>query len=313
MLVNGQWQQKWDPFQKTSDKGEFVRQTSSFRHWITPDGSAGKTGESGFKAEIGRYHLYVALICPWACRTLMVRKLKGLDEVISYSVVSPVLGDQGWQFEEGSHDEIHGAQFVHELYTHADAEFTGRATVPILWDKQTSTIVNNESADIIDMLNGSFGDLATNDIDLRPLALREEMMLLNNDLYHAVNNGVYKAGFAQTQAAYEEAYDDLFSTLDELEKRLQHQKYLLGSIITESDVRLFVTLIRFDVAYHGLFKTNKKRIADYPHLFDYMKRIYKLPGISETVNLDHIKAGYYSIKAINPLGIVPKGPEVSFV
>ncbi|MGH1427456.1 MAG: glutathione S-transferase family protein [Arenicella sp.] len=313
MLVNGQWQQKWDPFQKTSDKGEFVRQTSSFRHWITPDGSAGKTGESGFKAEIGRYHLYVALICPWACRTLMVRKLKGLDEVVSYSVVSPVLGDQGWQFEEGSHDEIHGAQFVHELYTHADAEFTGRATVPILWDKQTITIVNNESADIIDMLNGSFGDLATNDIDLRPLALREEMMLLNNDLYHAVNNGVYKAGFAQTQAAYEKAYDDLFSTLDELETRLQHQKYLLGSIITESDVRLFVTLIRFDVAYHGLFKTNKKRIADYPHLFDYMRRIYKLPGISETVNLDHIKAGYYSIKAINPLGIVPKGPEVSFV
>jgi len=243
----------------------------------------------------------------------MVRKLKGLDEVISYSVVSPVLGDQGWQFEEGSHDEIHGAQFVHELYTHADAEFTGRATVPILWDKQTSTIVNNESADIIDMLNESFGDLATNDIDLRPLALREEMMLLNNDLYHAVNNGVYKAGFAQTQAAYEEAYDDLFITLDELEKRLQHQKYLLGSIITESDVRLFVTLIRFDVAYHGLFKTNKKRIADYPHMFDYMRRIYKLPGISETVNLDHIKAGYYSIKAINPLGIVPKGPEVSFV
>lgn len=308
MLVNGKWAENWQPVQGTDAKGGFVRQTSSFRNWVTPDGSAGPTGEGGFKAEAGRYHLYVALICPWASRTLIGRKLKGLDEVISVSIVEPELSEQGWRF--ATPYPINGATYMHEIYTKADPQVSGRATVPVLWDKVKSTIVNNESADILRMLNSGFGELAKNDVDLYPEALRGEIDALNDYIYPRFNNGVYRAGFATTQVAYDEAYDDVFEALDTLEKRLEGQDYLVGNQLTESDVRAFVTLVRFDAAYHGLFKTNLRRVADYPNLSAYMLRILNLPGVRETVNIAHIKRGYYSIKSLNPSGIVPKGPHI---
>ncbi|NMA98141.1 MAG: glutathione S-transferase family protein [Phyllobacteriaceae bacterium] len=308
MLVNGKWTDNWQPVQGTDAKGGFVRQTSSFRNWVTPDGSAGPTGEGGFKAEAGRYHLYVALICPWASRTLIGRKLKGLDEVISVSIVEPELSEQGWRF--ATPDPITGATYMHEIYTKADPQVSGRATVPVLWDRQTNTIVNNESADILRMLNSGYGDLAKNDVDLYPEALRGEIDALNDYIYPRFNNGVYRAGFATTQEAYDEAYQNVFEALDSLEQRLEGQDYLVGNQLTESDVRAFVTLVRFDAAYYGLFKTNLRRVADYPNLSAYMLRILDLPGVRETVNIDHIKRGYYSIKTLNPNGIVPKGPHI---
>lgn len=308
MLVNGKWTANWQPVQGVDAKGGFVRQASSFRNWITPDGSAGPTGEAGFKAETGRYHLYVALICPWASRTIIGRTLKGLTEVISLSVVEPELTDEGWRF--AMPDPINGATYMHEIYSRADPTISGRATVPVLWDKERKTIVNNESADILRMLNSGFGDLASNEYNLYPEPLRAEIDALNDFIYPRFNNGVYRAGFATTQIAYDEAFSDIFATLDTLEARLEGKRFLLGERLTETDIRAFVTLVRFDAAYHGLFKTNLRRIADYKNLQAYMLDILGLPGIAETVNIDHIKRGYYSIKSLNPNGIVPLGPHI---
>lgn len=310
MLVNGTWSKDWDPVQKSDEKGRFVRQTSSFRSWITPDGSAGPTGDAGFKAEPGRYRLYVAFICPWASRTLMARKLKGLDQMIAVTVVNPTLTDQGWAFggyPGADDDPLFGSAYMHELYTRADPQFTGRATVPVLWDKQTSTIVNNESADILRMLDTAFEHLVPSDLRLYPTDLGPEIDALNADVYQSFNNGVYKAGFATTQEAYDEAVTGVFDTLARLEDRLTGD-YLFGDRLTETDIRTFVTLIRFDAVYHGIFKTNRRQIADYPRLQAYMERIYHLAGVAETVNMDHITRGYYSIKALNPNGIRPTGP-----
>jgi len=308
MLVNGKWVANWQPVQGTDEKGGFVRQTSSFRNWVTPDGSAGPTGEGGFKAEAGRYHLYVALICPWASRTLIGRKLKGLDDVISVSIVEPELSEEGWRFAQP--DALTGATYMHEIYAKADPLISGRATVPVLWDKVKNTIVNNESADILRMLNSGFGDLARNAQDLYPEALRAEIDALNDYIYPKFNNGVYRAGFATTQIAYDEAFADVFEALDKLDARLEGQDFLVGNQLTETDIRAFVTLVRFDAAYHGLFKTNLRRVADYPRLQAYMLRVLNLPGVRETVDIDHIKRGYYSVKALNPNGIVPKGPHI---
>ena len=314
MLVNGKWTEDWQPVQAKDAKGGFVRQVSSFRNWVTPDGAPGPTGEAGFKAEADRYHLYVALICPWASRTLMARKLKKLEDVISLSIVEPALSDKGWRF--GSYpgsttDTVNGVEHLYELYVKAAPDFTGRATVPVLWDKKTGTIVNNESADILRIFNTGFGDLADPSFDLYPADLQAEIDALNERIYPKLNNGVYRAGFATTQIAYEEAFHDVFAMLDELEARLgQGGPYLLGERFTEADIRLFVTLIRFDAAYHGLFKCNLRRLADYSALSTYLLRVYNLPGIAETVSIDHIKRGYYSIKSLNPNGIVPLGPDL---
>ena len=316
MLVEGKWTADWHPVQATDAKGGFVRQISGFRNWITPDGSAGPTGESGFKASAGRYHLYVALICPWASRTLIGRALKKLDKAISVSVVEPALSDQGWRFGDypgSDHDALNGATYLHEIYTSVEPAYTGRATVPVLWDKERRTIVNNESADILRMLNSGFGSLADDGIDLYPRDLHAEIDALNERIYPKLNNGVYRTGFATTQLAYEEAFADVFAMLDELEARLESQEpFLFGNRLTEADVRLFVTLVRFDAAYNGLFKCNLRRLADYSRLSRFVDQILAIPGIRETVNIDHIKRGYYSIKALNPTGIVPVGPELAF-
>jgi len=316
MLIDGKWSKDFHPVQASDDDGRFLRQSSQFRHWITLDGSAGPTGGAGFVAEADRYHLYVALICPWASRTLMVRKLKKLEDVVSVSVVEPFLGRQCWAFGDypgSDHEPFYGYQYVHQLYTHAVADYTGQVTVPVLWDKKKQTIVNNESADIIRMLNSGFGELADNTIDLYPESLRAEIDCINDYLYDRFNNGVYQAGFATHQQAYEEAVDKVFESLAYLEKHLQGRTFLVGEQLTESDVRAFVTLIRFDVAYYGLFKTNIAQVRDYPNVFAYMKRLFAYPEISATVNFTHIKQGYYSIKAINPLGIVPEGPDLSYL
>lgn len=314
MLVKGRWVSDWHPVQATDEKGGFVRQTSSFRNWITPDGSAGPTGEGGFPAEKGRYHLYVAYICPWASRTLIARKLKKLEEVVSLSVVEPALTDQGWRFGDypgATRDEVNGATYLHEIYTLADPQVSGRATVPVLWDRKRRTIVNNESADILRMFNSGFGALADNSVDLCPQDLREEIEALNARIYPNLNNGVYRAGFATTQEAYEEAFHEVFAMLDELEARFADgRRFLSDDRFTEADIRLFVTLIRFDPAYYGLFKCNLRRLVDYPALKAYVGRVLAIPGVRETVNLDHIKRGYYSIEALNPTGIVPLGPEI---
>lgn len=312
MLVNGKWSQDWQPVQAKDQQGRFVRQTSSFRNWITPDGSAGPTGTAGFKAEKGRYHLYLAYICPWASRTLMVRALKQLEDWISISVVSPIMTEQGWQFADfpGSEpDTLHCARYMHQVYTRVAPEFTGRATVPVLWDKQLDTIVNNESADIIRMLNSAFDQLTGNKLDLYPSELQEQIDTLAPEIYHQLNNGVYKAGFASSQQAYEEAYHGVFAMLDRLEVMLADgRQYLLGDRLTELDIRTFVTLVRFDLAYHGLFRCNRNLLAQMPGLSAYVDRIRELPGIADTVKPDHIKQGYYSLKALNPSGIVPLGP-----
>ncbi|MBB3064350.1 glutathione S-transferase family protein [Limibacillus halophilus] len=316
MLVDGKWTADWDPVQAKDEKGRFVRQVSSFRHWVTPNGKASPTGGEGFKAAPGRYHLYVALICPWASRTLLARKLKKLDDVISVTVVEPALTDQGWWFGDfpgSGPDTLNGATYLHELYTRADPGYTGRATVPVLWDKKRKTIVNNESSDILRMLNSAFDAFGDASVDLYPQACRAEIDALNKEMYEKLNNGVYKAGFASSQAAYEEAVTDVFAMLETLEGRLSNgRSFLFGDGLTESDIRLFVTLVRFDAAYHGLFKCNIRQLADYPAISAYIERIYALPGVSETVNLDHIKAGYYSIKALNPSGIIPVGPRLRF-
>lgn len=311
MLIEGKWTEDWQPVQATDAKGGFVRQISSFRNWVTPDGAPGPTGTGGFAAEAGRYHLYVALICPWAHRTLIARKLKGLEAAISISVVEPALTPQGWRFAEGA-DAVNGAGYMHQIYTAADPVFTGRATVPVLWDKATGTIVSNESADILQMFNRGFGALASGP-DLRPDDLTDQIEALNDFIYPRLNNGVYRAGFATTQVAYDEAVAEVFQALDALEERLSDGRdWLLGDRFTETDIRAFVTLVRFDVAYHGLFKCNLRRIADYPLLSGYLRRVLALPGVAGTVNLDHIKRGYYSIGKLNPTGIVPAGPALDW-
>jgi glutathionyl-hydroquinone reductase len=257
----------------------------------------------------------VALICPWASRTLIARKLKGLETAISVSVVEPVLTDQGWRFGDypgATQDHQTGATYIHEIYTKVDPTITGRATVPVLWDKQRRTIVNNESADIVRMLNSGFGELADDTVDLYPLDLRPEIDALNDRIYPRLNNGVYRAGFATTQEAYEEAFQDVFGMLDEMEQYLAGKAFLFGDRLTETDIRLFVTLVRFDAAYHGLFKCNLRCIADYPNLSRHLERMLAIPGVAGTVNIDHIKRGYYSIKALNPTGLVPLGPALSF-
>ena len=310
MLMNGKWVADWQPVQKADDKGRFVRQTSTFRNWITPDGSPGPTGEGGFAAEPGRYRLYVALICPWASRALMARALKGLTDLIPVTVVNPTLGPQGWEFAGypgADADPLFGAQYLHQIYTRADPQISGRATVPVLWDMQRNVLVNNESADIVRMFDTAFEHLVPSSLRLYPADLADQIDALNQRLYDQLNNGVYKAGFAQSQAAYDEAVEGVFALLDELEDRLTGD-YLFGDRPTETDIRAFVTLIRFDAAYHGLFKTNRRQIADYPRLSAYMARVLALPGIRETVSLDHITRGYYSIKALNPTGIRPTGP-----
>lgn len=310
MLVNGTWVGDWHPVQAKDEQGGFVRQISSFRNWVTADGS------SDFPAAAGRYHLYVALICPWASRALIARQLKGLTDVLSVSVVEPALTDQGWRFGDypgADRDTLNGATYMHDLYTRADPDFTGRATVPILWDKQRGTIVSNESADIVRMFNSGFGDLASG-VDLYPADLQEQIDALNDAIYPNLNNGVYRAGFATTQLAYDAAFADVFATLDMLEARLSDGRtYLHGGRFTETDIRLFVTAIRFDAAYHGIFKCNQRRFADYPALQAWMLRVLALPGVRGTVNIDHIKRGYYSIKTLNPNGIVPVGPDLAFL
>lgn len=310
MLVDGKWMENWQPVQKADEKGRFVRQVSGFRNWVTPDGAAGPTGEGGFKAEAGRYRLYVALICPWASRTLMARALKGLQDVIPVTVVNPTLTNQGWAFggQEGADaDPLFGSRYMHELYTRADPHYTGRATVPVLWDTHQNVMVNNESADILRMFDTAFEGLVPSRRRLYPAEHAAEIDALAPQMYDLLNNGVYKAGFASSQEAYDEAVAGVFEMLDVLEARLTGD-YLVGDHITEADIRAFVTLIRFDAAYHGAFKTNRHQIADYPRLSAYLKRIYGLPGIAETVNMDHIIRGYYSIKTLNPLGIRPAAP-----
>ncbi len=302
MLVDGKWSADWHPVQAKDQKGGFVRQDSQFRDAVTP------AGEGGFKAEAGRYHLYVALICPWASRTLVARKLKGLEEAIKVSIVEPELHAQGWRFAAGA-DPVNHATYMHEIYTAANPRYSGRATVPVLWDKQRRTIVNNESADILRMFNAGFGGLARNPIDLYPEHLRPAIDALNAEIYPKLNNGVYRCGFATTQVAYEEAYHGVFEMLDQLEERLASGPYLFGSALTEADIRLFVTLVRFDAAYYGLFKANKRRIVDYPNLSAYVARLLEIPAFRDTVNIAHIKRGYYSVKSLNPNGIVPLGPD----
>jgi glutathionyl-hydroquinone reductase len=311
MLVDGKWMASWQPVQKADEKGRFVRQTSQFRNWITADGSPGPTGEGGFKAEPGRYRLYVAYICPWASRTLMVRSLKGLDDLIPVTVLNPRLTDEGWQFSgyPGADDDpLFAATYMHEIYTRADPHYSGRATVPVLWDMARNVMVNNESADIVRMLDSAFEHLVPSALRLYPDTLAPQIDALNDAIYNRLNNGVYKAGFALTQEAYDEAVEGVFDMLDQLEERLT-EDYLLGTALTETDIRTFVTLIRFDAAYHGIFKCNHRQIAHYPRLSAYMERILRLPGVRATVNLDHITRGYYSVKALNPTGIRPVGPD----
>ena len=315
MLVDGKWTTDWQPVQATDEDGGFVRQVSSFRNWVTPDGSPGPTGDGGFRAEAGRYHLYVALVCPWATRTLIARQLKRLEEVITLSVVDPRMSEEGWRFggfPGATQDDVNAATYMHEIYTRADPRFTGRATVPVLWDRERETIVSNESADILRMLNSGFGDLADHATDLYPERLRDEIDRWNDRLYGRLNNGVYRAGFATTQVAYEAAFRDVFAALDEMEAHLEGHRYLAGDTLTEADIRAFVTLARFDAAYHGLFKCNLRRIADYPGLAAYVRRLLEIPAFRDTLDLDHIKQGYYAIKALNLTGIVPLGPAPSF-
>ncbi len=296
------------------ENGEFVRKDSQFRNWVTVDGAAGPSGIAGFKAEPGRYHLYVSLACPWAHRTLIVHKLKQLENIISVSVVHPHMGSKGWDFHaypDATGDDLYGVEYLHQLYTCANPAYSGIVTVPVLWDKQRQTIVNNESSEIIRMLNSAFDAWGNTSIDLYPEPLRSDIDAINTRVYNDINNRVYKVGFATTQTAYEYNFDQLFAALDELDERLSKQRYLVGSQITEADWRLFPTLIRFDAVYYGLFKCNLRRIVDYPHLFNYMLELYQWPNIAEIVNFDHIRQHYYySLTELNPARIVPKGPAM---
>jgi len=315
LLVDGVWQDEQHSA-RTPD-GRFVRPTTRFRNWVTEDGGPGPAGEGGFAAARGRYHLYVALPCPWAHRTVIMRMLKGLEDVVSMSVLEPLYGPRGWRFGTSpgtSPDSVNGASELAEIYLRADPRYTGRVSVPALWDKERRTIVNNESAEIIRMLNGAFGRFTNLRTDYYPPALREEIDRVNALVYENVNNGVYRAGFATVQEAYEEAFRALFRVLDELERRLARQRYLAGGDITEADWRLFTTLVRFDAVYYSHFKCNLRRIIDYPNLSNYLRDLYQQGGVAATVNMDHIKRHYYgSQRHVNPTGIVALGPELDFM
>ena len=314
LLIDGAWHDRW--YDTKNSGGRFIRSESRFRNWITADGSAGPSGEGGFEAEAGRYHLYVSYACPWAHRTLIVRTLKGLGDMIGVSPVDALMGSEGWTFgAEGAAtaDPLHGFTRAHQVYTRARSDYTGRVTVPILWDRARNTIVSNESSEILRMLNTAFDGLGARPLDLYPDRLRAEVDAVNAEVYDAINNGVYKCGFATTQAAYEEAFDALFGALDRMEARLSRHRYLVGDTITEADWRLFTTLVRFDLVYVGHFKTNRQRIVDYPNLWAYTRELYQVPGVAETVHVDHIKRHYYqSHETINPTRIVPKGPSIDF-
>ena len=312
LLVKGQWVDQW--YDTDANDGEFARSESQFRNWVTKDGSAGPTGDAGFKAEAGRYHLYVSLACPWAHRVLILRKLKGLESMISVSVVNPLMAEHGWTFDEAPGvigDPINNARYMYQIYTATDPNYSGRVTIPVLWDKQQHCIVNNESAELIRMLNSAFDDIGATPGDYYPHALRGDIDKLNAKIYPNVNNGVYMAGFATTQRAYEQAVMPLFATLDELDQHLSHHRYLASEQITEADWRLFTTLIRFDAVYYSHFKCNIKRIADFPNLSGYLRELYQWLGIKDTINMAHIKQHYYrSHLNINPTGIVPVGPDL---
>lgn len=313
MLINGELANSW--LDKEIEEGEFKRMESSFRHWITPDGSAGPTGNAGFKAEENRYHLYVSDACPWAHRTVIFRKLKKLENVIGISYVEADMLDNGWTFSiDGKYqDNLYGFRYAYELYQKADSHFTGQITVPILWDKKTNTIVNNESSEIIRILNLAFNEFTDDKTDYYPEELQEQINTINELIYENINNGVYRCGFASTQAAYEKSFTGLFDQLNKTEQRLSTQRYLLGKKITEADWRLFTTLIRFDAVYVGHFKCNLKRISDYPNLSNYLRELYQIPGIAETVDIDYIKRHYYySHTSINPTQIIPGGPLLDF-
>jgi len=311
VLYEGHWRDEELP-QEAGETGEFLRADSGFRDRITADGS------SGFKAEASRYHLYVAHGCPWAHRTLIYRSLKKLNDAITVAYAIPGLKQQGWTFEDNpafpdcTPDRVNGFHYLHEAYSATNPRYTGKITVPTLWDKKTKRIVNNESSEIIRMLNSEFGAVGADPTDFYPAPLRAEIDRVNERVYATVNNGVYRCGFARSQVAYEAAYDALFATLDELEARLGRQRYLVGNQITEADWRLFPTLVRFDVAYFSLFKCNRQRIADYPNLLNYMRELYHVPGIAETVKARYYVINYYSITRVNPTGIIPKGTPVDY-
>ena len=324
LLQNGQWVDKW--YDTKSSGGSFQRQDAGFRNWVTPDGSPGPSGEGGFEAEAGRYHLYVSHACPWANRTMIFRSLKGLTDAIDVSVVDWFMGENGWEFtipdkrppgavqtdDVDIGDRLFGSDYMHQIYTRAKPDYSGRVTVPVLWDKQRETIVSNESSEIIRMFNSGFGDLAEGP-DYYPEDLREEIDRINPRVYDTVNNGVYKCGFATTQEAYEKAFHPLFESLDWLEGLLGERRYLTGDRITEADWRLFTTLVRFDPVYVGHFKCNRNRIFDMPNLWNYTLELYQHPGVAETINLGHIRNHYYaSHETINPTRIVPQGPAIDY-
>jgi glutathionyl-hydroquinone reductase len=314
VFVDGVWQTQW--YDTASTGGRFVPTAALFRNWVTPDGRPGPSGEMGFPAAAGRYHLYVSLACPFAHRTLIFRKLKKLEDVVSLSIVNPVMGDHGWEFGGGpgtTPDTVNGKSRLGEIYLLADPRYTGRVSVPVLWDKQRCTIVSNESPEIIRMLNSAFAALTDDRTDYYPELLREEIEAVNDRIFRDVNTGVYRAGFATTQQAYEEGFREVFAALDWAEDRLSRQRYLAGSRITEADWRFFTTIIRFDAVYFSHFKCNRQRIADYRNLSNYLRDLYQVRGVAETVNLDHIKRHYYmSMPAINPTRIVPLGPTLDF-
>ena len=314
LLVNGQWQDKW--YDTDNNQGEFKREAAQLRNWVTEDGSAGQSGDAGFKAEKDRYHLYVSLACPWAHRTLIFRHLKGLEDYISVSVVSPDMLEHGWTFDKDNHstgDALFDSEFMHQIYTRNKADYSGRVTVPVLWDKKTQRIVSNESAEIIRMFNSAFNALTGNERDFYPQSLSSEIDEVNEFVYHNINNGVYRAGFATTQEAYTEAFDDLFAALDKIEQRLTANRYLVGETLTEADWRLFTTLIRFDSVYVGHFKCNLRTIESYPAISNYLRELYQIEGVSKTVDFYHIKRHYYfSHTMINPTQVVPKGPDIDY-
>ena len=323
LLQDGKWVDKW--YDTKSTGGQFKRQDAGFRNWVTADGSPGPSGEGGFKAEAGRYHLYVSHACPWANRTMIFRNLKGLQDAIDVSVVDWFMGDNGWEFRTDNGDRpnleadtsevgdrLFGSDHMHQIYTRAKPDYSGRVTVPVLWDKETGTIVSNESSEIIRMFNSAFGELAAGP-DYRPEGLHDAIESINERIYDTVNNGVYKCGFATTQRAYEEAFRPLFESLDWLEGILAENRYLAGDRLTEADWRLFTTLVRFDPVYVGHFKCNQRRIRDYPNLWNYTLELYQHPGVAETIHLDHIKNHYYaSHETINPTRIVPVGPAIDY-
>ncbi|MBL4798075.1 MAG: glutathione S-transferase family protein [Oleispira sp.] len=317
LIQNGQWVDQW--YDTKNNGGEYRRQDSRFRSWLTADGEAGPSGDAGFKAEKGRYHLYVSLACPWAHRTLIFRQLKNLQEYIDVTVVDAVMLENGWEFSasqqesDANNEPLYDFKYAYELYLKADSNYEGRVTVPILWDKKTHTIVSNESSEIIRMFNSAFNHLTGNTDDYYPAELHESIHAVNDRVYDSINNGVYRAGFATTQEAYESAFHQLFDALDWVENLLTNQRYLVGQTLTEADWRLFTTLIRFDAVYFGHFKTNRQLLSSYPAISGYVRELYQVPGVADTVNFEHIKTHYYaSHLTINPTGIIPLGPEQDF-